>query len=83
MKIFAVITLCIVTMVVLVSGWLIISRGFSARQKPTAVEAFVARRVRGLATPKAAKNEQNPVAAPSEEACIQSLPICENLRRRI
>lgn len=66
MKIFAVITLCIVTMVVLVSGWLIISRGFSARQKPTAVEAFVARRVRGLATPKAAKNEQNPVAASAE-----------------
>ena len=58
--------------VVLLSGWLIIGRGFSAREGPTAVEAFVARRVRSLATPRAAKNETNPVAA-SEEVLSEAM----------
>lgn len=41
---------------------LIAGRGFSAREEPTAVEAFAARRLRSLAMPRAARNERNPVA---------------------
>ena len=51
---------------ILAAGWLIIGRGFSAREEPTAVEAFVARRLRGIATPRAAKETLNPVAASPE-----------------
>src|SRR5215831_18601638 len=40
-----------------------VSRGFSARDEPTAVEAFVARRLRRLATPRAVRDLQNPVQA--------------------
>jgi mono/diheme cytochrome c family protein len=43
------------------STWLITGRGFSAREAPTAVETFLARRVRSLATPKEAKEAKNPV----------------------
>jgi len=39
----------------------LIQRGFSARDHPTALEAFVARRVRRLAIPHAARNAKNPV----------------------
>src|SRR5215813_3481661 len=44
----------------------VISRGFSARDEPSAVEAFVATRLRRLATPRAARHTTNPVAASSE-----------------
>jgi mono/diheme cytochrome c family protein len=50
----------------LVSAWVIAGRGFSARDKPTVVEAFVARRLRSLATPKDAQEAQNPVHATEE-----------------
>ncbi len=46
-----------------VAGWLIIGRGFSAREGPSALESFVARRVRTLAIPRAARDERNPMAA--------------------
>ena|SRR5437867_1199536 len=36
--------------------------GLSAREKPSRLEAFLARRARGLATPAAAKRMKNPVA---------------------
>ena len=62
----AIVVLTIAIAVAILSAWLIIGRGFSARQEPTAVEAFVARRVRSLATPRAAKESQNPVAASKE-----------------
>ena len=55
-----------VVAVVLVSGWLIVGRGFSAREEPTAVEAFVARRLRSVATPRTAKQAQNPVTVTDE-----------------
>ena len=42
-------------------GWGIVSRGFSARDDPSFVEAFVARRVRKLGTPRAARDLRNPV----------------------
>lgn len=48
--------------VMLLAGWLVIGRGFSAREEPTLVEAFAAGRLRSLATPRAAKELQNPVA---------------------
>jgi mono/diheme cytochrome c family protein len=47
---------------VLVSVWMLAGRGFSARGEPTAAEAFVARRLRGLAMPADAKNALNPIA---------------------
>ena len=48
------------------AAWLLVGRGFSAREEPTALEAFVARRLRSVATPKDAKNTRNPVAASKE-----------------
>ena len=41
--------------------YLLIRRGVSAHDEPTAVEGFIARRVRRLATPRAARDAQNPV----------------------
>lgn len=40
--------------------WYIKGHGFSARDKPLAVEAFIARKVRGLAIPSGAKSLENP-----------------------
>lgn len=47
-------------------AWSMLSRGFSALPEPTAVEVFVARRLRGLATPRTAREARNPVAADAE-----------------
>ena len=46
--------------------WWISGRGFSAREQPTAIEAAVALRLRGLATPRDAARLRNPVAASPE-----------------
>ncbi len=46
-----------------VTVWLLVQRGFSARDQPTAVETFVARRLRHLAVPRRALRARNPVAA--------------------
>jgi mono/diheme cytochrome c family protein len=46
---------------VVVPVWLMLGRGYSAKDEPTAIEAFIARRVRSLATPRAARDAQNPV----------------------
>lgn len=55
-----------VTAMVVVGGWLassaVVRHGFSARDEPTAVEAFVARRLRHLSVPHAARRAENPVA---------------------
>ena len=40
--------------------------GFSARGRPSSVEAFVARRVRSLGVPSRAKNDRNPVPLTSD-----------------
>ena len=45
---------------------MIISRGVSARDEPTAIEAFMARRLRRLATPSYLRTVRNPVARTSE-----------------
>jgi mono/diheme cytochrome c family protein len=47
--------------IILAFGWFIIGRGFSAREEPSTIEAFIARRLRGLATPRAARDQQNPI----------------------
>ncbi len=41
--------------------WLLTAHGFSAREKPSEIEAFVARHARRLATPRSARNLKNPV----------------------
>jgi mono/diheme cytochrome c family protein len=43
--------------------WFVTRHGFSAREKPTRLEAFLARRARGLATPPEAKRMKNPLAS--------------------
>jgi len=48
------------------SVWSILGRGFSAKDEPTAVEAFIARRVRSLATPRAERDTNNPVTKSPE-----------------
>jgi mono/diheme cytochrome c family protein len=45
----------------LVYGWSIAARGFSAKDEPSSAEAFVARRLRRIAMPRAARELQNPV----------------------
>jgi mono/diheme cytochrome c family protein len=42
-------------------GWVIASRGFSAKTAPTSAEEFVARRLRRLAMPSGASDAKNPV----------------------
>jgi mono/diheme cytochrome c family protein len=44
----------------------VLSHGLSARDEPSAAEAFIARRLRHLATPRAAREAVNPVAASPE-----------------
>jgi mono/diheme cytochrome c family protein len=42
--------------------WSLTTHGFSAREKPGAIETFLARKARGLATPADAKALKNPVS---------------------
>ncbi len=46
----------------LVGYWHLTTHGLSAREKPWAIEAYLARNVRWLATPKGAAGLKNPVA---------------------
>ncbi len=45
---------------------LLLQPGFSARAQPTAIEAFVARRLRHLAVPRSARQAKNPIPATPE-----------------
>lgn len=57
------------TAVLVVGGaavWFILGRGFSAREEPTSVEAWVARRLRRMATPRSARDARNPVPTTPE-----------------
>lgn len=47
-------------------GWLALRRGFSAREKPSALEAFVAGRVRLLGVPAQHRLAVNPVTSSAE-----------------
>src|SRR5262245_49417290 len=42
-------------------AWYVKSRGFSAREKPGALETWLARQARRMATPPGARNLRNPV----------------------
>jgi mono/diheme cytochrome c family protein len=53
-------------LVVIIVGWIEVQHGFSARDNPTALEAFVARKVRMMAIPSDAKNQKNPYTATAE-----------------
>jgi mono/diheme cytochrome c family protein len=46
-----------------IAGYTIASRGLSTRVKPTAIEEALARTMRRLATPRAARDAKNPVAS--------------------
>ena len=46
--------------------WFVAGRGFSAKAQPAAIEEFLARRMRSLATPRAERDAQNPIANSSE-----------------
>lgn len=48
------------------AAYSITSRGLSTREAPGAVETFIARTMRRLATPAAARSQSNPVAATPE-----------------
>ncbi len=61
----ATIGLLIVLVIVLGAGWLL-RRGFSAKAEPTSVEAYVARHLRHLAVPRAARKMPNPVPLTQE-----------------
>jgi mono/diheme cytochrome c family protein len=62
----ALVIVSVLVAALLLGGWLIAGRGFSAREEPAVLEGFLASRLRSLATPRAAKNEKNPVASSSE-----------------
>jgi len=47
-------------------GWSVLSRGVSARDEPSSVEAFIARRLRRMAVPREARDAKNPVTASPE-----------------
>lgn len=62
-KVFALPLACIVAGTLAWLGWYLKSRGFSAREKPAAWEAFLARNARRLASPPGSKELKNPVEA--------------------
>jgi mono/diheme cytochrome c family protein len=57
----ALVLLSVVVLGIAGSVWFLAGRGFSAKAEPTAIEAFVARRMRSLATPRSGRVAQNPV----------------------
>src|SRR6476619_7666352 len=56
----------LVIAVIVISFFAIVRRGFSAREEPGRLEAFVAKQVRDGAIPRTAKDMQNSVAASKE-----------------
>lgn len=59
-------TVALVLAGVVVCCWFVIRRGFSAREQPSALEAYVARAARRLAAPASVQNEKNPFSASPE-----------------
>ncbi len=54
------VALIVVLLVVIVGFGLVMRRGFSAREEPSAIEAAIARRVRHLSVPSGARETANP-----------------------
>ena len=57
----ALVVLAVMALTGIIAMELILRHGFSARDEPTAIEAFIARRLRHLAVPSGARNMENPV----------------------
>jgi mono/diheme cytochrome c family protein len=60
--------LIVVLVIVVVGlwGWSVLSRGLSARNEPSSLEAFIAGRLRRMAMPRDATTAKNPVVASPE-----------------
>jgi len=56
----------VVLVVATATGFLIVRRGFSARDEPSWAETFLARRIRTLAVPARARNAENPLSPTPE-----------------
>ena len=56
----------VILVVAMATGFLMVRRGFSARDEPSWAEKLIARRVRSLAVPARARNAKNPLS-PSPE----------------
>jgi len=67
----AAVTAAIGVLVVIVVGALVIRRGFSARDEPSAVERAIARAARSMAVPREADRMPNPVA-PSADVLAEA-----------
>jgi len=63
---YAGILLTVVIAATVALGWMVLSRGFSARLEPNAAEAYIARHVRRLAIPRSARDAKNPLEASPE-----------------
>lgn len=63
LKVLALTTVCTIAAAVIWLGWHMKSRGFSAREKPAAFEAYLARHARRLASEPGARELKNPVEA--------------------
>lgn len=59
-------SLVIVVLVAASLGWMMVRRGFSARDQPSWVEMFAARTARSMAVPSRAKQMKNPVPNTAE-----------------
>lgn len=63
-------TVCVLVLIavigVVAALALLLQHGFSARAQPSAVEAFVARRVRRLSMPRSAREARNPISETPE-----------------
>lgn len=59
-------SLVIVVLVATSLGWMMVRRGFSARDQPSRVETFAARTARSMAVPSRAKEMKNPVPNTAE-----------------
>lgn len=59
-------SVAVVLAVVAVTVWIEVQHGFSARDNPTALEAFVARKVRRTGIPSGARYQKNPFTATAE-----------------
>src|SRR6266849_6025428 len=60
------VVLALIVLGLLTTSMYMLPRGFSARNEPTATEAFIARRLRRLAIPSGARELANPVKADPE-----------------
>ncbi len=58
----------VVALLIVIAGYafFMIRRGFSAKDDPSGLETLIARTMRGLAIPSAAKNEKNPLPASAD-----------------